>query len=513
VTSGAGGGPGHWGRWGSLAVELLGARGPHAHPPWRWLPGAAIYGHALVALIGFPVGVMASVAVPWWALPIPVLALAQGFPSLTRAALIRLGAWRALRIQAHLDWTATARDRPGVALLAVAACHLRRPHDEACAAWLDRALDEVAVVGPGAVTAFGVRAFTRGDAAEARRMWRFAVEFDEAVTPPWVAGWAADLLAAEAAAVGDRDRLLRELARPRMPRTAYGRFLRACDAASRGEPEGVNRWLWLALTPSRSLLALARRMPDVPRPSSPQEPAVPAAAALPPRSAPVDRPAEPLTDAVTATLVLSRGARLGPELPHQGPGAGVVRRQVAVAADAWERALGDPRVAGKIVALAAGVADPVATVRARVVDLLAERMEAAVDAASAEEGQPEAGGELYQEVVWRAADKRDIELGWLADEIGHRTTSARELPLVEEVRAFCALVEAYERVLEMAPDRASASFPRLYYPVVRHTVWLHNRRGQARAAKAMYRVELRFAELSAHDSGVALLSKNLACGP
>ena len=65
----------------------------------------------------------------------------------------------------------------------------------------------------------------------------------------------------------------------------------------------------------------------------------------------------------------------------------------------------------------------------------------------------------------------------------------------------------------VSPERSSASFAKLYYPVVRHTVWLHNDRKQAPLANAMYRVELRFAELAGHDSGIALLTKNLACGP
>jgi hypothetical protein len=292
----------------------------------------------------------------------------------------------------------------------------------------------------------------------------------------------------------------RELARPRVPRTPFARFLRACDAAARGDPSGRTRWAWLALTPSPALLSLARRMPDLPPPAGPQVPAAPTRGGEP----------DPLHGAVLpsggaeSSAALTHALEATLRLPRRG-----VRQQVAAAADAWERALDDAHVQAQISSLAGAAPDPVTAVRARVVDLLAERLEATVDP-----GDPaEPGGELYQEVVWRAADQRDVELAWLADDLGARTAAARELPLIEEVRAFCALAEAYERVVEMAPDRASPSFPRLYYPVVRHTVWLHNRRAQAPVANAMYRVELRFAELCAHDSGVALLTKNLACGP
>ena len=84
---------------------------------------------------------------------------------------------------------------------------------------------------------------------------------------------------------------------------------------------------------------------------------------------------------------------------------------------------------------------------------------------------------------------------------------------MDEVRAWCRLAEAYEHVVAMSPDRSPASFPKLYYPAVGHAVWLHNERKQATVANAMYRVMLRFAREASHDSGIALLEKNLACGP
>ncbi|MEZ4238449.1 MAG: hypothetical protein R3F59_20315 [Myxococcota bacterium] len=453
------------GPW-AVAADVLSARGPHAHPPWRWLTEATLYGHLLVLLLGVPLTLLLALQHPV-ALALVLLAAAQTVPALTRGALIRARLWRLARLQPWLDFTAVARDRRGVGVLAAALCHLRRPDDLACALWIDRQLEDTQVVGPGEVTAAGIRAFVRGDLPEARRLWRFALEYDETVTPPWIAATAADLLLAEAAASGDRDRLHRLLAGPRMPVRPLGRLLQACEAAEAGRPSAL-RWLWLALTPSRPLLALVRRVGEAP--VAPRD-AVP--------------PEDPLVAAVLHTMQLDRAAT------HQ---------RVADAARAWEAALAAPAVAAR-------VADH--DLRERIVSLLAQRLDAVPDPAPPE---PPAS-ELLQEVVWRTADQRDVELGWLADEIGHRTLAARELPLVEEVRAFCALCEAYERVVDVAPDRASASFPRLYYPVVKHTVWLHNRRGQSRVANAMYRVELRYAERCAHDSGMALLKKNLDCGP
>ena len=415
------------------------------------------------------------------------LAVMHALPGPARAAIVALGWWRVAIVQAHLDWTATSRDRWGVALLAVAACRLRRPDDAAIAAWLERALDRIAVVGPGAVVAAGIQSFVAGDRADARRLWRLAVEFDDRVAPPWVVGWAADLLAAEAASVGEQARLSRELARPRVPATRFTALIGAlCDRA-RGVPisDGRLRWLWLAAGPNRSTLDLIARIPAPP--------------ARDPVAAPLALPnaepnADPLTRAIAGLLTLD---------PRP------TRQQVASAADAWSEALASGATTAQIRSLAGAAADPVGEVRTRVVEALAAHL----DAVDAPADPDEAGSDLFFEAVWRAADRRDAELGWLSEEIGHRTDARRALPLMEEVRAFCALIEAYERIVALAPDRASASFPRLYYPIVRHTVWLHNKRGQTRLANAMYRVELRFAERCAHDSGTALLTKNLACGP
>jgi hypothetical protein len=298
-------------------------------------------------------------------------------------------------------------------------------------------------------------------------------EFDRSVLPPLAARLAADLLAAEAAERGDLARMVRELDRPRMAATHLAELLRACVRRIRGEPvpDGVLRRMWLASGTWGATLPLLERVRA---------------------HAPVPPPAVPeVDDPLQAALIAS--CRLG-------EGHEVSRASVLRAAKRWEQALSGPLPPG---------------VRDQVIAALAERLAHTTETPSAEQQAEEQAEScpLFREVVWRCADQRDDHLRWLATELGTRADQRRSLPLLEEVRAWCQLIEAFERVIEVAPERAISSFPKLYYPVVRHTVWLHNERRQATVANAMYRVELRFAELATHDSGTTLLRNNLTCGP
>ncbi|MEQ1571777.1 MAG: hypothetical protein ABMA64_39485, partial [Myxococcota bacterium] len=183
-------------------------------------------------------------------------------------------------------------------------------------------------------------------------------------------------------------------------------------------------------------------------------------------------------------------------------GGGALRRAaVADASERWERALAEP---ARVPDGALGAA----RLRAEVVGMLGERLGRCVDPADA----PPSGA-ILREASWACGERLDQELQWLADELGARTDQRRPLALVDEARAWAALVGAFQRVVDVCPERASSSFAKLYYPSVRHTVWLHNERGQSALANAMYRVELRYAELVKHDAGIPLLEKNLRCGP
>lgn len=445
----------------------------------RGAPGAvgAVLGWGVASelrqWVGYSVGAVMIVA-----------SLLHLLPGTTRAVLLWFGWWRLAGWHAYTDGWNWGRDRSGGRLVTLAIAHLRKPGDPALAAGLDAALAVVPRVGPGSVAAAGIRSFTAGDRADARRLWRLVAEFDASVRPPAVWVLAIDLLAAEAADSGELDRMVRELGRPRVPRTRLGDLLRTCARKVGGQavPDGVLRGAWLlAGAWSRTAPLVARVRSGISRPGP-----------LP----------VPVVDALLPAALIAT-ARLG-TAPQAPP-----RSEVIAAAERWDRVFGSTAEQARLRQRATAGADPVAALRGQVLDVLAERLEASPDPGLDDEGD----GPLFREVVWRCADQRERALEWLADEIGNRTNTRRALPLLDEVRAWCRLIEAYEQVVAVSPERASASFPKLYHPVVRHTVWLHNERKQAPVANAMYRVELRFAERVAHDSGVALLTKNLACGP
>jgi hypothetical protein len=394
--------------------------------------------------------------------------LVHPFPGTTSAVLLRVGLPRAAAIVARMDGWNWGRDRYGGHSVMLALGLLRRPQDRILDKTLEVAQLAAGRITAGTVLAEGIRAFVRGEREDARRLWRLVPEFDRSVLPPLAARLAADLLAAEAAEQGELDRMLQELDRPRMARTHLGHLLYGCVRTLRGEPlpDGVLRGIWLASGTWATTLPLLDRVRA---------------------HAPVPPPAVPeVDDPLQAALIAS--CRLG-------EGREVRRASVLRAARAWEKALAGPVPPG---------------IRDQVVTALAERLGHALDAPSAEEQTEHCL--LFREIVWRCADRRDDHLRWLATELGQRADQRRALPLLEEVRAWCQLIEAFEQVIVISPERALSSFPRLYYPVVRHTVWLHNERKQATAANAMYRVELRFAELAGHDSGITLLRNNLACG-
>lgn len=441
---------------------------------WLVAVGAAVFGVAALASGALPFALVAGFVV------------AGLVPDLVRAGLVRAGWWRVAQLHARFQLARFGGDGPGDELFALGLCHLRHRRPEIATA-IDLALDRLSVIGPGATFAAGARAWVAGDTADARRLWRFTLEFDRWIRRSAIAGWAIDLLLADAAARGafhEVDALLDHPARP--PGTRLSALLRVCRRRQRGEPVS-DETLWLAWVlagasaDAKALVVRARGFGGSEAPSDAVRPPV--------------VPDGALERALAVTWALTPGV--------------AVRADVATAADAWSAALAAER--GRITSLAGPAPDPVGAIRTRVVDGLCKALDRAPGFAVGAPVPDEKPGELFAEVVWRVADARAAELGWLGDELGRRAAAKRALPLVEEVRAFCALCEAFERVVAVSPDRASASFPALYYPAVAHTVWLHNHRGQARVANAMYRVELRYAELASHPTAIRLLQHNVAC--
>lgn len=446
---------------------------------FRLLPGLLLlfFGYGVILDLGrwFPGILLIAVGV------------AHLVPGTTRRILLHFGFARLASWQAATDGLAWGRDPIGGRLATLALGHLRAPGDLPLAARLDGLLLTAGRMSAGVVLAAGIRSFTKGDREDARRLWRLVAAFDPTVRAVEARVLAIDLLAAEAADTGDLGRMLRELDGPWVPRTALGDLLRACAKRVAGEriPEGVLRATWLLAGRWTSTGPLLDRIrARGPAPPSAGEPGVPAVDGL-------------LPAALLATARLGSAAQAPP------------RSEVRAAAELWERVLASEDDVARIRSRAAGRAEPVGELRAQVLEVLAERLARSPDPGV----DTETGGPLFREVVWRCADRRDERLEWLATELGHRTDARRALPLVDEVRAWCRLVEAFEQVVAVSPERASASFPKLYYPVVRHTVWLHNERKQATIANAMYRVMLRYAVQVTHDSGQSLLAKNLACGP
>ena len=406
-------------------------------------------------------------------------ALTLLLPALASRLLARMGLVQAASIIAFADGWSWGRDRIGgrsvtLALWLLSNDRRRAPADQRR---IEASL-EVSQLGArrltsGVVLAEGIRAFLRGDRACARRLWRFVVEFDRRTRAPLAARIAVDLLAAEAVEHGDLDRMAREIARPRMPSTGLTELLTACVQKLRGEivPESILRGKWLFSGSGSRTRPLVERAIAI---------------------APVAQPPSPtLVDPLDAALVAT--ARLG----ESGP---VRRSSVHAASLLWDKLFDDGT---KVPSAIEG------DLRASVIEALSELLSHATDAPSPSEGSKG----LLREVVWRCADRKDEHLRWLSTELGARTDQKKAVPLLEEVKAWCAMLEAYEDLLLVAPERAVSSFARLYYPGVRLAVWLHNERGQATLANAMYRVLLRHAEAVGHEAGIALLRNNLSCGP
>ncbi|MCB9688676.1 MAG: hypothetical protein H6738_21200 [Alphaproteobacteria bacterium] len=409
-----------------------------------------------------------------WGVPVTALALLLTFVGTLRRMVLAVGRPRAAAVLAWMDDASWARDRKGGydATLAIAE---RRGLADASAV-LDQRLQDVDKLTAGTVLASGLRAFREGRREDGALLLALVTEFDRSVRPPAAHRLATEAAMAEAAADGDLTRILELRDHPRAARSPLISLfvLVARRAAGEEVPDLALRVAAQVAAPLGSAQELLDR-----------------ATHLPPR------PSRTHPDPLVSLAHVSRRP-LRSELV-------ALARRLEDHLDAPERAAA---LEERRAALGARI-DPVAAARTEVVRLLAAHLERARNDAEDPANVPA----CWEEAVRAVVARREERLAALADELASRSRRRWALPLVEEALASLRVEQACEDVVAADPRRRLSAHLRCWGPLVNHTVWLHNDRGQATLANALYRLQLRRAKAAGHPQAIELMEKNVGCGP
>lgn len=446
--------------------------------------GIALFFVVLASLVLFPWPIVRALLIP---LGRPRLAWALSQLSFwtwrrdLRCGAVCAGAWAALRARER------GRD-PAVDFL------------EARVAATDGLASVRWRLGGAGIVATGLLAELRGDRVQARRLLASAAELSEPTWPRRAMSLAWEWLCAEACERGAW-REVEFLTRTAPVRSPTLELLAGVAARLTGVAPLPNdmqlRWRWLRAPnrlATRPLLELGLAAPAEPRPKADERP---------PPEPPDFADPDPLAEAL---LLHAYTLRREPRSLRPA--------ELQRLAAAWDRALDDPQLERRVLerglALASkhtqlAIADLRESVRN---DLLALILGAGLPLTKLGDDSPTLG-RAARELERELLDALEIS----ARALEGRVEGERELPAIEEWRAFLAVRDQYAEAVELGGlALRRLAFQEVHGPICSLAVWLWNDRSERALGNAMFHWLLAEAVIVDDAEAVRLQERNVDCG-
>lgn len=392
-------------------------------------------------------------------------------------------------------------DRSGAGLIAASrALHRKRDFDAEAAAWIEDKIQEQTSLRAGAIVAAACIAAARGDRNGARVLFESVRTLDPRASSTAATRVAAEWLAADAAARGAWEEVI-TIGATLVGSSRSAWLLAGVAKRLLGKPDAPGRSAllarWLFAPGRRHTFAIVERALSVPDGAAPEDDADDAAP-LPP----IAEGGDLLARALAAHARLLAAKKPTP-------------RDVAQVGRAFDAAFEEDALGARIDergallgAMRAG--EVLGRFRRDVEDSLFQLLKShriALD------DTVDDLGEVSGRAQRRLRDETLSVIEALSDAVRNRVSERRALSVIDEWREWTALRMAYERgVLLGGPELRYLAFTKVHSDVCALAVWLFNDRKERPLANAMFRFLLAEATAVGDTEGIALQSKNVACG-
>jgi len=459
-----------------------------ANRTWRHLAWSALAGVVHAAMLaGAATLVVVVWQLGWLAAPMAAVAIA---PLATEWVLRFIAVPAGLH---RLAYHAARFTRSGADPRAFALCMAARAAGDLTAvAWVEAQRDTRTPLGDAEIAATGLVAATRGDAKTARAMLRSIAMIVE--NHPAVRELAGEWLACDAAERGAWGELVDDAAHHRWPATPLTYLLEGIAARhleAAGAPGPYELWARWALAPRRRA---TRRLVA-------EALAAPAGPAATGAAAPVE--ASPIATAL--------GRAVAAHLAFESQPA--VARDLALAVQAWDAALGDPATRSWLAQRALELDAPAGTVERAVTDVAgAVTDELARRAEAAQLGAPPGGDGLVGAALSRRLRHGRLDaLEAAFARWGERRLDQVPHPAIDEWREFVALRAAYLAAATAGGlELRRLAFPRAFTNGSNVAAWLWNKRQEYALSHAISRWLLAEAILVGDSEAIELGHRNCA---